>query len=124
MIHTVDEDYRKIVRAVVHSDEKRRKRKRTGKATAFDLAAEAAIKQAKKELELDGFSDDTRHVIIDKIYLSLLYNTPWELLGDTYVCRSLFYRYRTEFIYLVALHMGMIEAPGSSTKTTQSAVGK
>lgn len=120
MAHTIDEDTKKIVKAIVHGDQKRQGRKRKGKHTNFDRQAEEAIKAAKRDLPLEGMDQTARRHIIDKIYKSLLYNTPWEMLGDTYCCRRLFYEYRMEFCYLIAVHMGIIEEDGSR----QQAAGK
>ena len=96
MAHTIDEDTKKIVKAIVHGDQKRQSRRRAGKHTDFDRKAAEAIKAAKKELPLEGTDPEVRRHIIDKLYTSLLYNTPWELLGETYCCRRLFYEYRKE----------------------------
>lgn len=120
MAHTIDEDTKKIVKAIVHGDQKRQGRKRKGKHTNFDRQAEEAIKAAKRDLPLEGMDQTARRHIIDKIYKSLLYNTPWEMLGDTYCCRRLFYEYRMEFCYLIAVRMGIIEEDGSR----QQAAGK
>lgn len=109
MAHTIDDDTKKIVKAIVHGDKKRQSWKRKGKHTDFDRRAEEAIKAAKRELPLEGMDQTARAHIIDRIYQSLLYNTPWEMLGDTYCCRRLFYEYRMEFCYLIAVHMGIIE---------------
>lgn len=109
MAHTIDEDTKKIVKAIVHGDQKRQSRRRAGKHTDFDRRAEEAIAAAKRELALEGMDQTARRYVIDRIYKSLLYNTPWELLGDTYCCRRLFYEYRMEFCYLIAAHMGIIE---------------
>ena len=109
MAHTIDDDTKKIVKAIVHGDKKRQSRKRKVKHTDFDRRAEEAIKAAKRELPLEGMDQTARAHIIDRIYQSLLYNTPWEMLGDTYCCRRLFYEYRMEFCYLIAVHMGIIE---------------
>lgn len=103
------EDYKRIVRALIHSDKERKKRIRQGTATSFDIKAEQAIRTAMNELQLDGFTDTTRDALIQKLYQSIQYNTPWEMLGDTMVCRSLFYRYRSRLMYLIAVHMDMIE---------------
>lgn len=116
MAHTIDEDTKKIVKAIVHGDQKRQNRRRNGKHTDFDRKAEEAIKAAKRDLPLEGMDHTARAHIIDKIYKSLLYNTPWEMLGDTYCCRRLFYEWRMEFCYLIAVHMGIIEPEGSSRK--------
>lgn len=116
MAHTIDEDTKKIVKAIVHGDQKRQSRRRAGKHTDFDRKAAEAIKAAKKELPLEGADPEVRRHIIDKLYTSLLYNTPWELLGETYCCRRLFYEYRKEFCYLIAVHMEIIEPEGGSRK--------
>lgn len=68
-------------------------------------------------LKLDGFTASTRKALIDKLYESIQYNTPWEMLGDTMVCRSLFYRYRSRLMYLVAVHMDMIDVSQSHDNT-------
>lgn len=120
MSHTIDEDTKKIVKAIIHGDQKRQSRKRTGKHTPFDLLVEEAIKAAKRELPLDGMDAAARCHIIEKIYKSLLYNTPWEMLGDTYCCRRLFYDYRMEFCYLVAVHMDIISPNGSRQQVKES----
>ena len=109
----LDEDEKKIVKAVIHSDEKRQKRQKAGKKAPFDTKATAAI-------DLGEVTEEVREIIIQKIYKSLLYNMPWELCGETYCCRSLFYEYRKRFCYLVAQNLGIIrqqaagsEKPGS-----------
>ena len=113
---TLDEDEKRIIRAVIHSDEKRRRRQQAKKETAFDRKATAAIAKAKEELDLGEVDQTIRETIIAKIYTSLLYNTPWELMGETYCCRSLFYAYRKQFCYLVALHLDIVEAPRQQAK--------
>ena len=113
---TLDEDEKRIIRAVIHSDEKRQRRQQAKKETAFDRKATAAIAKAKEELDLGEVDQTIRETIIAKIYTSLLYNTPWELMGETYCCRSLFYAYRKQFCYLVALHLDIVEAPRQQAK--------
>ena len=44
MAHTIDEDTKKIVKAIVHGDQKRQSRRRAGKHTDFDRKAAEAIK--------------------------------------------------------------------------------
>lgn len=48
MAHTIDEDTKKIVKAIVHGDQKRQSRRRAGKHTDFDRKAAEAIKAAKR----------------------------------------------------------------------------
>ena len=81
MAHAIDEDTKKIVKAIVHGDQKRQSRRRAGKHTDFDRKAAEAIKAAKKELPLEGTDPEVRRHIIDKLYTSLLYNTPWGIVG-------------------------------------------
>lgn len=106
--NNLEEDYKRIVRALIHSDAARKKRIRKGTATDFDIKADRAIKDAMSELQIEGFTKQAQKELTKKLYQSLQYNTPWELLGDTMVCRSLFYRYRSQLMYLVAVHMDMI----------------
>ena len=73
----LDEDEKKIVKAVIHSDEKRQKRQKAGKKAPFDTKATAAIEKAKKDLDLGEVTEEVREIIIQKIYKSLLYNMPW-----------------------------------------------
>ena len=107
---------KRIVRAIMKDQEKRDRRKHTGQYTAFDRQADKAIEEAKENIGLQGFTGSTRDQVIGKICQSLKDNTPWELLGETYCCRRLFYEYRKEFCYHVAASMDMI---GSSRKTGQ-----
>lgn len=44
----------------------------------------------------------------DKIYKSIVYNTPYEYIADAVCGRRQFYEYRTEFITLVAQAMDML----------------
>lgn len=116
----LDNDEKKIVKAVIHSDEKRQKRQQAGKKTPFDTKATAAIEKAKKDLDLGEVTEEVREIIIQKIYKSLLYNTPWELSGETYCCRSLFYEYRKQFCYLVAQNLGIIRQQAGKKATPGS----
>ena len=113
---TLDEDEKRIVRAVIHGDAKRQRRAGTRKETAFDRKATAAIKAAHEEIDLGDMQEEIRQTITDKIYRSLVYNTPWEYLGETYCCRSIFYAYRKQFCFLVAVHLGIAEKPKDKGK--------
>ena len=116
MAYKLDKNTKTIVRAIMKEQEKRDRRKHTGQYTAFDRQADKAIEEAKENIGLQGFTGSTRDQVIGKICQSLKDNTPWELLGDTYCCRRLFYEYRKEFCYHVAASMDMI---GSGRKTGQ-----
>lgn len=95
--YKLDKNTKTIVRAIMKDQEKRDRRKHTGQYTAFDRRADKAIEEAKENIGLQGFTGSTRDQVIGKICQSLKDNTPWELLGETYCCRRLFYEYRKEF---------------------------
>ena len=116
MAYNLDKNTKTIVRAIMKDQEKRDRRKRTGQYTTFDERADKAITDAKENIKLPGFGKSTRDQVIGKICQSLKDNTPWELLGETYCCRRLFYEYRKEFCYHVAASMDMIR---SNRKTGQ-----
>lgn len=107
--HSLDEDSKKIVRAVLHSEDKRARRRRQGTSTEFDRRAAVAIAKAKKEIDLNGFEGEARRDMIQKIIMSLQYNMPWELMGEVLCCRRLFYEYRMEFCWHIAKNMGIVE---------------
>ena len=115
MAYKLDKNTKTIVRAIMKDQEKRDRRKHTGQYTAFDRKVDKAIEEAKENIGLQGFTGSTRDQVIGKICQSLKDNTPWELLGETYCCRRLFYEYRKEFCYHVAASMDMI----GSRKTGQ-----
>lgn len=104
---TLDKDERRIVYSVIRGDLKRQKRIKSGKGTDFDTKVVEAIEKAKEEVDLGQVEKNIRDVIIEKIYVSIQQGTPWEMLGETYCCRSLFYSYRKRFCYLVAVHLGI-----------------
>ena len=97
-----------------------RRRQKAGKKAPFDTKATAAIEKAKKDLELGEVTEEVREIIIQKIYKSLLYNMPWELCGETYCCRSLFYEYRKRFCYLVAQNLGIIRQQAAGSEKSGS----
>ena len=116
MAYNLDKNTKTIVWAIMKDQEKRDRRKHTGQYTTFDRRADEAIEKAKENIKLQGFEGEARNQVIEKICQSLKDNTPWELLGETYCCRRLFYEYRKEFCYHVAASMDM---SGSSRKTGQ-----
>ena len=50
--YRLDDDTKKIVKAIIHADSKRQKRKRAGRQTEFDRRAEEAIRAAKDDMRL------------------------------------------------------------------------
>lgn len=118
-VGTLDKDEKKIVRAVIHSEGKRRNRRQRKRETEFDKKASAAIQKAKEEMYLGETSEKIRESIIEKIYISLSGNVPWELMGETYCCRSLFYSYRNQFCYLIAINLGIVEPEERNNRKEQ-----
>ncbi len=100
----LDYNEKQIVHAIVRIDS------RNGKPSPFSKRGAEAIQKAKDDLDVGEIAPDVRHVIVDKIYQSIAYGQAWELLGETYCSRGMFYQYRKQFCYLVADNMGLIDA--------------
>ena len=99
----LDYNERQIVHAAVRIDSRR------GKVSPFSKRTAEAIRKAKDDMDVGEIAPDVRSVIIEKIYQSIAYGQPWELLGETYCYRGQFYQYRKQFCYLVADNMGLID---------------
>lgn len=99
----LDYNERQIVHAAVRIDSRR------GKKSPFSKRAAEAIRKAKDDMDVGEIAPDVRSVIVEKIYQSIAYSQPWELLGETYCYRGQFYQYRKQFCYLVADNMGLID---------------
>ena len=106
--YTLDRGTKQIVMVIMHAVPARRARRRAGKSTEFDTRADNAIKSAEKDITLEGYTGRERRNLLFKLRESLTYNIKWEDMEDIYCCRNVFYRYRKEYLYLVALHMGMV----------------
>ena len=109
MGHNLDKNTKALVKIIIKDQSGRDKRKSNGRYTAFDTRAQTAVEAAKDKIELQGFSNNARKHVIEKICQSLEDGTPWELLGETYCGRRLFYEYRKEFCFYVAEAMDMID---------------
>ena len=105
----VDEQKKAIVKAIMKDRQGRDKRRNKGEQTQFDVLAADAVSSARRDLRVPEMDAETRKVVVDKICESLEKTIPWEVLGDTYMGRRQFYQLRSEFIYLVARNMGMID---------------
>lgn len=95
---------KQIVHAIVREDARR------GQRSNFNRRSASAIQKAKDDLNIGDVSPEVRQTIVDKIYQSIAYSTPWEYLGETFCSRGTFYQHRKQFCYLVADNMGMIDA--------------
>lgn len=98
----LNSNVRAIVYATIREDSKHRQ------DTRYNRCAALAIQKAKDDLDIGKASPDIRKIIADKIYQLVADSTPWELLGETYCNRSMFYQHRKHFCYLVADNLGMI----------------
>ena len=105
----VDEQKKAIVKAIMKDRQGRDKRRNKGEQTQFDVLAADAVSSARRDLRVPEMDAETRKVVVDKICESLEKTIPWEVLGDTCMGRRQFYQLRSEFIYLVARNMGMID---------------
>ena len=105
----LDDDEKRIVRAIIHGDSKRRKRIQDGNASAFDRSAAAAVDKAIDEFTLTGITGQAREVITQKVIQSIADCTPYELIGETYCGRRQFYEHRRRFCHLVAVNMGILK---------------
>lgn len=108
----LDADIKTIARSIIQGNEKRKKRIRTGRASAFDEKTAAIVEDALRAScgNIEGIQ--ARRQMQDKIYKSIVYNTPYEYIADTVCGRRQFYEYRTEFITLVAQAMDMLPERG------------
>ena len=104
----MDADIKTIARSIIQGNEKRKKRIKTKKASAFDLQAAQVVENALRGTCGNIKSVRVRRQMQEKIYKSIVYNTPYEYIADALCGRRQFYEYRTEFITLVAQAMDML----------------
>lgn len=110
----LDADIKTVARSIIQGNEKRKKRIRTGRASIFDAKAAAIVEDALRASCANIESIQARRQLQDKIYKSIVYNTPYEYITDAVCGRRQFYEYRMEFITLVAKEMEML--PGKGVK--------
>ena len=108
MIYKVPVTTKKIVRAALQDTDARSKRRAAGKLTKFDKMMESATKAARGDMIMPGFAPEIKDIVTDKIIDSIANNEPWERMGDTYCGREMFYNLRLQYIYHVAVRMGII----------------
>ena len=106
--YTVDKGTKNIVKLLLTTIPDRNRRKKAGTYTEFDAKVDDAISKAEKDIKLEGYRGKERREMITKIRTSIARDIPYENIENTYCCRNVFYRYRREYSYLVAMHMGMI----------------
>jgi hypothetical protein len=116
-------DEKQIVYAVVRMDRKN-KEKGTGRTAGFWKRGSEAIRKAEEDIDVGYASPEIRKEIVEKLYQSIAFTQPWELLGETYCSRGTFYSYRKKFCFLIADNMGMIDAKRRGSRTGKEAAGK
>ena len=104
----MDADIKAVARSIIQGNEKRKKRIRAGKGSAFDGMAAAVVEDALRSCCRNIESIQARKLMQEKIYKSIVYNTPYEYIADALCGRRQFYEYRTEFITRVAQAMDML----------------
>ena len=104
-MNTLDNTTKKIVKGMIQRAAKLRN-KNPKNMSLIDEMTEEAIKRAKDEM-LEGADTKIKNHIIAKIDTSRAFNIPWEELGDTFCGRRQFYIYRSNYMYLIAVHMGI-----------------
>lgn len=109
MRYNLDTHTKAIVYVIIKDQPARDARKRKGRYTKFDKRADAAVTRAREQIKLRGYGKDVREQMIEKIQCSIRDNTPWEMLGEVYCGRRMFYEHRKEFCYYVAAAMDMVE---------------
>ena len=117
----LDADIKTIARSIIQGNEAE-KRIRTGRASAFDEKTAAIVEDALRGLHRWEFRRgiQARRQMQDKIYKSIVYNTPYEYIADAVCGRRQFYEYRTEFITLVAQAMDMLPGKDREMKEKQT----
>lgn len=113
----MDQDIKTVAKNIIQGNEKRKKRIKSKKASAFDTMAVVIVEDALRKSCSNIPCAKARQQIQEQIYKSIVYNTAYEYIGA--MCgRRQFYDYRMEFIALVAEGMGMMPG-GSSTNGTE-----
>lgn len=105
----MDEDEKRIVRSMIRLDDKRRRGKLKRRVTSFDRKVQAAIERAEAQVDLGSAQGKGRDELMAKIRESIITNTPYERIGETYCARNTFYGYARRFQFLIASNMGLIE---------------
>lgn len=108
MIYYIDQNTKKIVKGIVQSEEARERRRKKGQETEFDIKVEEAIRKAQEEMVIRNCCAGSRITIIHKLHESLEDNRPWEKMGDTLCHRRLFYAYRIQYMWRIAVNLGII----------------
>jgi len=107
-LERMDADIKAVARSIIQGNEKRKKRIKAGKASAFDIMAAAVVEDALCSSCQNIESIQARQQMQKRIYESIVYNTPYEYIADALCGRRQFYEYRTEFITRLAQAMDML----------------
>lgn len=115
-VSKIDEDIKDVARRLIMGNEKRKKRIRNRKESAFDMQAANAIANALSSSCRDITCRTERKQMQEIIYRSIAYSIPYEYIGEVYCGRRKFYEYRNEFILAVAENMEMVSLKGPGNK--------
>lgn len=107
-VSKMDEDIKDVAKRLIQGNEKRKKRIRLHRESAFDGLAAKAIADALASSCGNITSHTTRKQMQDRIYKSIVHSIPYEYIGDVCCGRRQFYDYRNEFIMAVADNLGML----------------
>ncbi len=97
----LDEDEKRIARAIVRLDNKRTRKNRK-QATAFDKKAAAAVEKANADINIDD-------ELLAKVKQNIISGIAWEYIGETYCSRNTFYGYARRYLFYVARAFGIVE---------------
>lgn len=107
-VSKMDEDIKDVAKRLIQGNEKRKKRIRLHRESAFDGLAAKAITDALASSCGNITSHTARKQMQDRIYKSIVHSIPYEYIGDVCCGRRQFYDYRNEFIMAVADNLGML----------------
>lgn len=106
--YKIDRNTKMIVKGLMAKERERKRRRRRHQLTEFDKLVDEATKKADGMASTEGFCREARDIVISGIHKSLGEGVPWEKLDDVYVGRRFFYELRTEYMYNVAVELGLI----------------
>lgn len=125
-VSKVDEDIKDVAKRLIQGNEKREKRIRLHRESAFDKVAAKAIADALSSSCGNITTPTIRKHMQGKIYESIIHSIPYEYIGEVYCGRRQFYEYRNAFILAVAEELGMVPpgVHGGSSKAARAAGGE
>ena len=105
----MDADIKALARIIIQGNERRKKRIKAGRASAFDIMAVGAVEDALRACCQNIEDIGVRRQTQENIYKSIVYNMPYEYIENALCGRRQFYEYRTEFMTRVAQAMDLLQ---------------